>query len=133
MQQSQQVQQDLAAALPNLPQAVAGIPQAVQTAIAAMPVGGGSRRSMIDIQGLDKPSPLQNPEADFVTWTRRIENVIASVFPGAYSRAGERVGRATLHGSLEPLRQGELRLIGAGQLLGLHRACASRCCTGRGH
>ena len=83
VQQAQQAQQDLAAALANLPQAVAGIPQAVQAAIAAMPVGGGSRRSMIDIKGLGKPSPLQNPEADFVTWARRTENFVASVFPGA--------------------------------------------------
>eukprot|EP00971_Amphidinium_carterae_P150263 2978757-Amphidinium_carterae.4 len=80
MQLQQQPQVDVAAALANLPQALAGAVQAVVSAGPARPI---ERKTLIHIKGLGRPQQVHHPETEFVICVRRAENFKASVLTGA--------------------------------------------------
>eukprot|EP00971_Amphidinium_carterae_P116319 2304120-Amphidinium_carterae.1 len=62
LQQQQQPQIDVAAALASLPEVLAG---AVQAAVAAGPARPVERKTLIDSKGLGRPQQSHNPETEF--------------------------------------------------------------------
>ena len=80
VQQQQSQQQGLVQALSDLSQSLA---QTVGAAVLAAAI----QREPVQLwwirKGLGKPPPLKNTESEFVFWTRRTENFVVSVHPGA--------------------------------------------------
>eukprot|EP00971_Amphidinium_carterae_P032249 635369-Amphidinium_carterae.1 len=102
--------QHAATAIPTrarvLVQTLAGLPQA----LAAMQALRQSRRSLIDVQGLGKPLPLQNPDTeqwhspDVFDRRRIVWDIIVGAGPGSEIEAWRR-----LHRRWDPLTTGRAR------------------------
>ena len=97
VQQQQSQQQGLVQALSDLPQSLA---QTVGAAVLAAASPARSNPTLVDTKGLGKPPPLKNTESEFVSWSRRTENYVVSVLPGA-ERFGNGVGSDRSNGSCD--------------------------------
>ena len=80
VQQQQSQQQSLIQALSDLPQSLA---QTVGSVVLAAANPARTNPTLVDTKGLGKSPPLKNTENEFVSWTRRTENFVVSVHPGA--------------------------------------------------
>eukprot|EP00971_Amphidinium_carterae_P333094 6467608-Amphidinium_carterae.1 len=83
LQQQQQTTTEVTQALASLPQTLAALPQTLASAVRESGHKEATRKTMVDIKGLGKPPMLINPSSDFITWARKTENFVASVYAGA--------------------------------------------------
>ena len=85
MQQMQlQAQQQAAAFNGQLALQLRTLPQALEAAVkAGRQADADKPKLLVDNKGLGKPNVFDNTEDSFMTWKRKMENYVLSVFPSA--------------------------------------------------